>query len=82
MQKLADVLEGSEGDAIRGMNVLLDKLGVRRSLQSLGMKEGDVENAAGIAMERPYWNPRPVERESLTEVLRRCWAGDEARADL
>jgi alcohol dehydrogenase class IV len=82
MQRLAEALEGSEGDAIRGLNLLLDRLGVKRSLKDLGMKEGDIDKAAGIAMERQYWNPRAVEKDGIREVLRRCWAGEDARADL
>ncbi|SMQ50543.1 unnamed protein product [Zymoseptoria tritici ST99CH_1A5] len=82
MHKLAEVLEGSDGDATRGVNRLLARLGVKRSLKDLGMKEDDVERAADIAMERPYWNPRLIKRDVLQEVVRRCWAGEEARSDL
>jgi len=82
MGRLAGVLPESEGDAIRGMNVLLTRLGVKRGLRELGMKEEDVDRAAEIAVGNPYWNPRAVEKEKVREVIRRCWAGEEARADL
>lgn len=82
MKRIADVLPGSEGDAIKGLNLLLGRLGVKRGLKEFGMKEEDVDRAADIAVGNPYWNPRPVEREKLRETIRRCWAGEEARADL
>ncbi|CZR53572.1 probable alcohol dehydrogenase, class IV [Phialocephala subalpina] len=82
MKKLADVFPGSEGDAVRGLNVLLTKLKVERSLKAFGMKESDIDNAADIAVEKPYKNPREVERDPIRELIRRAWAGEEARADL
>ncbi|PSK34264.1 Maleylacetate reductase [Elsinoe australis] len=82
MKRIADALPGSDGDAIKGLNLLLGKLGVKRGLKDFGMKEEDVDRAADIAVGNPYWNPRPVEREKLRETIRRCWAGEEARADL
>ncbi|OJJ46886.1 hypothetical protein ASPZODRAFT_131789 [Penicilliopsis zonata CBS 506.65] len=82
LQKLAAVLPGSEGDAITGLNVLLDKLQVQRGLKAFGMKEEDIDRAADIAVSNPYWNPRPIERAPVRELIRRIWAGEPARADL
>lgn len=82
MAKLAEVLPGSDGDAIKGLNVLLQRLKVKRGLKEFGMKEEDVDKAVEIALGNPYWNPREIEREPLRETIRRCWAGEEARADL
>lgn len=82
MKKLADVLPGSDGDAAKGLNVLLANLGVKRGLKEYGMKEEDVDKATEIATSNPYWNPRELEKEKLREVIRRAWAGEEARADL
>ncbi|KFY79551.1 hypothetical protein V499_01483 [Pseudogymnoascus sp. VKM F-103] len=82
MKKLAEVLPGSEGDAVKGMNLLLEKLQVKRALSDFGLKEEDLERAAEIALEKSYWNPRPVEKEKVRELFRRAWAGEEARADL
>ncbi|WPH02259.1 Hypothetical protein R9X50_00511500 [Acrodontium crateriforme] len=82
MGKLTGVLPGSDGDAIRGLNLLLKKLKVKTGLKDFGMKEDDVPKAAEIAMTSPYANPREIELKSLTETIRRCWAGEEARVDL
>ena len=82
MKKLAEVLPGSGGDAVAGLNVLLQRLQVKRGLKDFGFKEEDLDKAAEIAVEKPYWNPRPVEKEKIRELFRRAWAGEEARADL
>lgn len=82
MKKLAEVLPGSEGDAVKGMNLLLENLQVKRALSDFGLKEEDLDRAAEIALEKSYWNPRSVEKEKVRELFRRAWAGEEARADL
>jgi alcohol dehydrogenase class IV len=82
MKQLAEVLPGSDGDAIKGLNVLLENLKVKRGLKEFGMKEEDVDKAADIAVSNPYWNPRKVEKEGVRELIRRAWAGEQARADL
>jgi alcohol dehydrogenase class IV len=82
MKLLAAVLPESNGDAIHGLNVLLTKLKVKRGLKDFGFKEEDVDKAADIAVANPYWNPREVERAPIRELIRRAWAGEEAKADL
>ena len=79
---VAEVLPESDGDAIRGLNVLLAKLKVKRGVKEFGMKESDIDRAADIAVSNPYWNPREIEREPIRELIRRVWAGEEARSDL
>lgn len=81
MKKLADAFPGSEGDAVKGLNILLTKLKVEKSLKAFAMKEEDIDRAADIAIEKPYKNPRKVERDPIRELIRRAWAGEEARAD-
>lgn len=82
MQKLAEVLPGSEGDSTRGLNTLLTKLNAKRSLREFGFKEGDVDKAVDIALSNPYHNPRKVERDPLRELIRRAYEGEPASADL
>ena len=49
-------------DAARGLYDLAGSLRAPRSLRELGLEEGGIARAADLAVERPYWNPRPVER--------------------
>ncbi|KAI5310186.1 hypothetical protein KEM55_000741 [Ascosphaera atra] len=81
MKRLAEVLPDSNGDAVNGLNVLMDKLKVEKGLKAFGLKESDVDKATDIALEKPYWNPRPMERDAIRELIRRCYAGEPARAD-
>jgi alcohol dehydrogenase class IV len=82
MKMLADALPDSNGDAIKGLNALLAKTEAPRSLKAFGMKESDIDRAADIAVSNAYWNPRAVERDLIREVIRRAWAGEDARKDL
>lgn len=80
--KIANALPDSDGNAVIGLNVLLTRLQVKRGLKEFGMKEEDVDKAADIACQAQYPNPRGLEREKIREVIRRCWAGEEAKTDL
>ncbi|KAI0110869.1 putative maleylacetate reductase [Nemania sp. FL0031] len=82
MEKLAKALPDADGDAVKGLNILLSKLKVQRGLRELGMKESDVDVAADLAVRNTYWNPRKIERDPIRELIRRAWAGEEARSDL
>jgi alcohol dehydrogenase class IV len=82
MKALAEALPGSEGDATKGLNLLLEKLKVKRALKDFGMEESGIDKAADIAVSNQYPNPRSVERDPIRELIRRAWAGESARADL
>ena len=32
--------------------------------------------AADLAVQKPYWNPRPVEREAIRDLLQMAWSGN------
>lgn len=83
LEKLAAALPDCDGKgAVHGLNVLLGKLKVKRGLKEYGMKEEDIDRAVEIAVSKPYWNPREIEPSALKELIRRAWAGEDARADL
>ncbi|KAJ5031344.1 hypothetical protein J3E73DRAFT_252334 [Bipolaris maydis] len=82
MAKLAKVLPDIGSDVPRGLNKLLEDLAVGHALKDLGMKEEDIEKAVATAMASPYANVREVDPTSLETLIRRAWAGEEARADL
>jgi alcohol dehydrogenase class IV len=74
--------DASVDDIVLALGKLLRTLGVRCALKDLGMDESDIDRTAATAMERPYWNPRSLEREKIREIIRRAWAGELARVDL
>jgi alcohol dehydrogenase class IV len=45
------------------------------SLRSLGLPHSALSRAADLAVESPYWNPRPVERGAVLELLTMAWHG-------
>ena len=50
-------------------------LGAPLSLRELGLKDSDLDRAADLAVKNPYWNPRPVARGAIRDLLGRAWAG-------
>lgn len=82
MDALAGALPDSHGNALRGLNTLLNRLGVPRSLAVIGFKEADIDKAADLAVSKSYANPREMNKDLIREVIRRAWAGEDARADL
>jgi alcohol dehydrogenase class IV len=76
-QRIARALGGS--NAARDLFELSGQLGAPRSLKSLGMPEDGIEKAADIAVKNPYWNPRPIERNAIRDLIARAWAGEPPR---
>jgi len=54
---------------------LAGRLGAPRSLHALGMPEAGIDQAADLAVQNPYWNPRPIERNAVRDLIARAWAG-------
>ena len=67
-------------DAAQGLYDLIGRLGGPRSLREIGMPEDGVERAAALAVESPYWNPRPIEREAIRALLERAYRGARPEA--
>ena len=72
----------SHEDAVEGLNLLLGKLKVKKGLKEVGMPEDGIDRAADLAVKNPYWNPRPIEREGIRELVRRAWSGEPAAANM
>jgi maleylacetate reductase len=59
---------------------LSNELGIGGGLRTLGMPEDGIDRAADLAIMNPYWNPRPVERDAVRELIARAWAGEPPRS--
>jgi maleylacetate reductase len=59
----------------QGLWELEKQLGIPMRLADIGMKEGDIERAARIAVEAPYPNPRKVEYKPVLGLLRGAFEG-------
>ncbi|HEV7445901.1 MAG TPA: maleylacetate reductase [Steroidobacteraceae bacterium] len=62
-------------DPASAMHKLAIALGAPTSLRQLGMPEPGIDHAADLAIKSPYWNPKPVEREAVRNLITRAWAG-------
>ena len=56
-------------DAAAGLYDLAESLGAPLSLEEIGMRRDDLDRAADLAVANPYYNPRPVSRESVHRLL-------------
>lgn len=74
LQPLEDIFDMKPG---RGLYDLAKRTDAPIRLMDLGLTESDLDKAADIAVENPYENPRPVERESIRQLLQDAFEGRE-----
>ncbi len=63
------------GSAPAGLYDLGHKVKATMALRDLGLAESDLDRAADLAVQNPYWNPRPIDRDGIRNLLQRAWAG-------
>lgn len=68
----ADLFAGSIGG---GLWDFARSIGAPLTLKEFGLTEADLDRAASIAVENPYWNPRPIDRDSIRALLQEAWDG-------
>jgi alcohol dehydrogenase class IV len=64
------------GDPAGALFDLARSVGSPAALKDLGMPKGGVTQAADDAMENAYWNPRPLDRAAIADLLSRAWGGE------
>lgn len=62
-------------DPVSGLFDLVGRLGAPLSLAEIGMPEDGIDRAADLATRNAYWNPRPLEREALFDLITRAHSG-------
>lgn len=77
MAKLAQVLPDSGGDAVDGLLSLQEKTGIAWGLKDFGLKEEDLFQAAELATQNAYFNIRPIDKDSIENLIWRAWAGQK-----
>lgn len=77
MKAMARALNTTEEDVPRALFNLSKSLGVVTSLKELGMSEADLDEAAELATKNPYYNPRPITKEGIRELLQFAYEGKE-----
>jgi maleylacetate reductase len=68
-------------DAASGLYAFIARLGAKQSLREIGMPEAGIEQGALLATQNPYWNPRKLETQGISEMIRRAWAGEPPRVE-
>jgi maleylacetate reductase len=61
--------------AAGGLYDLAEKIGAPTSLELIGMPRDGLDRAADLALENPYYNPRPVDRDAIRELLENAYVG-------
>jgi maleylacetate reductase len=59
--------------AAKGFFELAKSLGAPTSLKAIGMKESDLDKAAELAVQNPYYNPRPITKASIRALLQNAF---------
>jgi alcohol dehydrogenase class IV len=67
MKRISAALGAS--DAAKGLHDLARRLGAPTSLAAIGMKADGIDKAAELATRNPYWNPRPIDRDSIRRLI-------------
>ncbi len=62
-------------NAAQGLFDLAKSLGAPVALKDLGMKVSELDRAADLATQSPYWNPRPIERNGIRKLLDDAYFG-------
>ena len=75
MARIAHALGGAERSAARALHDLAGAVGAPRSLAELGMPGDGIDRAADLAVANPYWNPRPLDRSAIRDLLARAFTG-------
>lgn len=73
MRRIAAAL-GAQ-DAAQGLFDLAQRLGAPTSLASIGMTADGIDKAADLAVKSPYWNPRPIDRDSIRRLIDNAFHG-------
>ena len=73
LEPVARTFGGSVGG---GLWDFAKSLGAPLALKDLGLSEADLDRTATIATENPYWNPRPIDRQSIRALLQDAWEGN------
>jgi len=62
-------------DAAQGLYDLTRRLNAKLALRDIGMPESGIDKAADLAVSNAYWNPRPLERNAIRDLIARAWSG-------
>ena len=62
-------------NAATAVQELARRHGAPTALRQIGLRAADLDRAADLAMANPYWNPRPLDRSAIRDLLQRAHEG-------
>ena len=80
VEAIARILKTKATDTAGRLFDLQASLNTPLSLKALGMSEAQLDEAAEIAIQNPYFNPRPITREGIRQVLQNAFEGKRPKA--
>ncbi|MGX5850631.1 maleylacetate reductase [Mesorhizobium sp. PL10] len=69
-----------KADPAMALYDLAGQIGAKRALSDIGMPQSGIDIATDRALANPYWNPRPLERGPIRELIARAYAGEPPQA--
>lgn len=66
---------GAADAAAGGLYDLARRIGAPLSLKDIGMNADALDDAARLATQNPYYNPRPIEYAAIRQLLQNAWEG-------
>ncbi len=63
-------------DTAPGPHDLAGRLGVKRALRDIGRPADGIGEVAERTVDDPSWNPRPLDRDAIRDLLTRAWSGE------
>jgi len=73
MARIAGALGAA--DAPSALYDLMQQVAQKKSLAQMGMTKTDLDKAADLAVQNPYYNPRPITREGVRAMLQAAFEG-------
>jgi maleylacetate reductase len=74
MRRVSRALGGVKNSAA-GLYALARRLQAPKALKEIGLQASDLDRAAQLATQNPYYNPRPVTREGVRALLEQAFHG-------
>lgn len=78
LRPVADIF--GTNTAHEGLAAFARRIGAPTRLSALGLTEADLPRAVDLATANPYWNPKPITRHAMADLLARALHGDAAHS--
>jgi alcohol dehydrogenase class IV len=75
LEIIGEALPLGDGDAVKRLHMLVEKLDLPNGLHEIGMKDSDVNTVVEQVMTSGYENPVPLELEKVERLTRACYEG-------